>query len=139
MSERFDRDDQVGALRRQSLEVVVVGPQVKAAGFLDAPPLRFALGTGALRRAQRQAIVRAAKPAMQVEDGAAEAAARVDDARRLERPALSEVEGTGSAENPLVHDVGAGDLGIGRRQQTMDGERLISTTLPDPAGDALEP
>ena len=68
---------------------------------------------------------------MQVEDGAAEAAARVDDARRRERP--------DSAENPLVHDVGAGDLGIGRRQQTMDGERLISTTLPDPAGDALEP
>ena len=82
MSERFDRDDQIGALRRQSLEVVVVGPQVKAARFRDTSALRFALGTGALRRAQRQAIVRAAKPAMQVEDGAAEAAARVDDARR---------------------------------------------------------
>ena len=93
----------------------------------------------ALGRAEGQAVILAAKLPVEIEDRAAEAATRIDDARRLHRPALSKVEGTDHRQNPLVNHIGAGNRGIARLQQPVNGERLISATLPDPAGDTLEP
>ena len=86
VGKRLDGDDEIRALRHDDAQVVVVRAQVKAARRRDVPPPRLALGMGPLRRAERQAVVLPAQPAMEIEDRAAEPAARVDDARRLQMP-----------------------------------------------------